>query len=156
MRKDPRGRGFSASDPLFPWPIGVPDGGLELPSPRDEPGPSASRRPDFGEGPCGEAAARLWQEHLDDPFTRLVGPSPAHEQHLKDQAERCRRRGVPDFDGPCARTGELAYARRLVEGEDADEARRAANVAVRLCELLRDGLGDSLRPSWGGGRPWRP
>lgn len=147
---------FHEREPLFPWPIGAPSGGLDVPSPRDEPRPSASRRPDFGEGPCGEAAEKLWREHLENPFTRLVGPSPAHEQHLRERADRCRRIDMPDFEGPCARTGRLAYARSILLGEDPTRAERDATIAVRLCELLRDGLEDAVRPSWGGGRPWRP
>ncbi len=134
---------------LFPWPIGVPDSGIDVPSPRDEPPPRVSAEPDFGEGPCGEAAARLWQEHLDDPFTRLVGPSPAHEQYLRERADRCRQIGVADFSGPCARTGELAYARSIILGDDRADAERKARVALRFCEVVRESLEDVIRPSWG-------
>lgn len=134
---------------LFPWPIGVPDSGLDIPSPRDEPRPRASEEPDFGDGPCGEAAARLWQEHLEDPFTRLVGPSPAHEQYLKERADHCRQIGGVDFSGSCARTGELAYARSIILGDGRAEAERKARIALRFCEILRESLGDAIRPSWG-------
>jgi hypothetical protein len=136
---------------LFPWPIGVPDAGLEIPSPRDEPREGASEEPDFGEGPCGDAAARLWQEHLNDSFTRLLGPSPAHEQYLKERAERCRQIGVPGFSGPCAGTARLAYARCIILGDGSHEAERKAQIAMRFCVLIRDRLADVIRPSWG---PW--
>lgn len=141
--------GSRTGELLFPWPIGVPDSGLNIPSPRDEPRPGVSREPEFGEGPCGEAAARLWQEHLNDSFTRLVGPSLAHEQHLKERAERCRQVWGADFSGPCARTGELAYARSVILGDERADAERKARIALRFCEILQEGLGDAIRPSWG-------
>jgi hypothetical protein len=132
---------------LFPWPIGVPEQGLDMPSPRDEPQPQPAAEPYFGEGPCGEAAARLWQEHLEDPFTKLVGPSPAHEQYLRERTDRCRQIGIPDFSGPCAHTTRLAYARCIILGEEPADAERRARIVQRFCELIGDRLGDIIRPS---------
>lgn len=119
----------------FPWPISIePD--VPLPDPRDEPTLQPSERPNFGDGPCGEAAARHWQEHLDHPLTQMIGASPAHEEHLKRRADRCRQLGFPDFDEPCAQTARRTYAYYFILSEDQAEARRNAEIAQDWCRRL--------------------
>ena len=54
------------------------------------PHPEPPAHPEFGMDPCGRAAARQWQAHLQRA-ARLFGPSPAYYAYLMEQAERCRQ-----------------------------------------------------------------
>lgn len=91
--------------------------------------PTAPRDPDFGTDACGLGADQLWDEHLEDNFTRLLGRSFGHYIYLLDSAERCRRvpRVVPASDSVCGVAGERAWVRCFLEGEqDCPGAERAA------------------------------
>lgn len=135
---------------ILPWPFGPtlePDLSAAGSEPRETPPADA----DFGEGPCGAAATRLWAEHRDGPFARLLGPSLGHYQHLQDRADRCQRVSHPSFSGPCAGEAREVFAYAWILGESPEEAERRARLVERVCAAVRRPLLDALRDTGIGG-----
>lgn len=128
----------------LPWPIG-PKFETEPPLPGSEPRESPPAVPEFGEGPCGRAATRLWDEHLNDPFARVLGPSLGHYQYIQERAERCRGISHPTFSGPCAQDAAEVFAYAWVLGDSPEEAERRARLAQRVCAAIREPLLDVRR-----------
>lgn len=122
-----------------PWP--------DLPDVPSEPLPSPSADPDFGEGPCGRAADRLWEEHVERFQMPPFRPSAAEEQDLLTRAERCRR-AMPTYRGICGSAGEAAWAECFV--------RRGLNCAAvaeeAIVRCLFFSVGETLDQVLGGHR----
>lgn len=116
-------------------------------TPAGLPEPPIFAEPFFGFGPCADAAAQLWREHLDSRIARLVGPNPAYYRSLQELANRCQRGWRPHFpsDLGCARQGNAAYFRCLMQGRPAsrcmEDGRRAYDSCSERFRRLPVGVG---------------
>ncbi len=109
----------------------------ELPGGIPEPPDFAD--PFFGPGPCGEAAAQLWREHLNSRRVRWFGPDPFYYDALQDQADNCRRGWRLPFrtdmlgDLLCSDIGNAAYARCVMAGGSDSDCRKQGHQARDSC-----------------------
>lgn len=122
-----------------PWP--------DLGDAPSEPIPRPPADPDFGPGPCGRAAQRLWDEHVERFGGSPFGLSFAEYSDLKTRAERCRR-ALPAYSVLCGAAGRSAWADCFLRrGRD---CAGAASAAIERCR--RFGLGGPLEGILGGFR----
>lgn len=143
--KADRGRNEPESFQLL-LPLGpAPSPGLD--DAPTEPIPRPPADPDFGPGPCGRAAQRLWDEHVERFGSTPFGLSYAEYTDLRTRAERCRR-ALPSFGGLCGSAGQAAWAGCFLRrGRD---CRTEGQAAVERC--VRFGLGEPLDGILGGFR----
>ena len=141
-----RGAFIPNPNPHGPTPPDIFPFGPSLPLDRglpSEPRMIEPFEPEFGDDACGRAAARLWEEHINDPLTQLLGPSPARYQDLKRRERLCSRTIGSGYGDVCGNSAANAYARCFMEGGYPRECREEAHRVRMRCQ--RDlGLEDIL------------
>lgn len=141
------------------------DAFLPIPGPFDptpqpelppEPDLAPPLNPSFGDDPCGRAAQRVWQMHVESAMPGFP-PSLAEKNDLERLRDLCRieltRFNNPWFNHPCGGIGDMAYAWCRLDGRPPHQclavARQRVELASRfgLCSPFADLVGGWGRPS---------